>query len=138
MTAKAPYSSEPNAYVESRFGSLFALTRVAISQKGLPNNFLSLACLDVIEKANFMPIKRQDGSFKALNQKLPCIRLQPKKNLPFGHIGYIVDNKPSKKKLKDRALKARYLKTKKTGQYLVLIISPDNSRLIRVEEFLVV
>lgn len=84
-----------------------------------------------------MPIKRQDGSFKALNQDFPCTRLHEKEFLPFEQIGYVVDKKPAKKKLEDLALKERYLRTTQSGQYFILIVSKYKTRSIRVEDFLV-
>lgn len=50
-------------------------------------------------------------------------------------MGYIVDTTPTKRKIDDRELKARFLRTTQDGQYLVLVVKSMKSRLIRSTEF---
>lgn len=108
----ASHSSEQNSFVERRFGSFFEATRAALTESELPQNYWSLAFLDAIEKSDFIPIKRLDGKFKAPNDILPCTKMNGRDFLPFGQQGqgYVVETRPLKKKLQERALKARYLR----------------------------
>lgn len=130
------HSSEQNAYVERQFGSLFAATRAALASSELSKKYWSLACLYTIYKGNFIPIKRNDGKFKAPQESIKLRTLKPDIFLPFGKEGLVIDATPMKKKLLDLALKARYLKCTQPGQYLVLLKDTDRTRLIRMEEFL--
>ena len=61
VSSTAPHSSQQNALVERRFGVIFAATRTALAASGLSKTFWSVACLDAIDKSNFLPIRRGNG-----------------------------------------------------------------------------
>lgn len=102
---------------------------------GLPKEYWSLACLDAIYKANFMPIKRQSGKWIAPSSAIPGEGINASFFLPFGQEGYVLDNIPNKKKLSNRVLKARYMRATFQHQYHVLVSSNSTTRLIRQDEF---
>ena len=56
ISSSAPNSSQQNAIVERRFGIIFAATRTALAASGLSKKYWSGACLDAIDKANFLPV----------------------------------------------------------------------------------
>lgn len=102
----------------------------------MPKEYWSLACLDAIDKANFMPIKRTSGKWIGPNSAIPGEDINASSFLPFGQEGYVLDNTLKKKKHADRPLKARYLRATSQHQYLVLVSSNNTTRLIRQEELL--
>ena len=136
VSSTSPHSSQQNALVEQRFQTIFAATRAALSASGLPKKFWSIACLDAIDKGNFLPIKRSSGHTASPNACIPGEPHSAKHLLPFGQSGYIVDTTPHKKKLEDRALRARYVRSISETQYLVLLPDSGKTRLIRNCEFL--
>eukprot|EP00173_Palmaria_palmata_P004371 Plantae.Rhodophyta-Palmaria_palmata.ctg5793.p1 GENE.Plantae.Rhodophyta-Palmaria_palmata.ctg5793~~Plantae.Rhodophyta-Palmaria_palmata.ctg5793.p1 ORF type:complete len:141 (+),score=5.70 Plantae.Rhodophyta-Palmaria_palmata.ctg5793:240-662(+) len=71
VSSTALHSSEQNAFVERRFGSLFAATKAALTASGMPQKYWSLTCLDAIDKSNFFPVKRSNGISKVPNDILP-------------------------------------------------------------------
>lgn len=134
VTSTASNSLEQNGFFKTRFGTLFAATRAAILESGLPKTLWSAAYLDAIEKANWIPVKQTDGSYKSTNSKIPGKETSTRAFLPFGKHGYVVNTTSRKKKLDDRALKARYLRSTQSGQHLVLIDVTNKTRLIRQED----
>lgn len=71
ITSTAPNTSQINAIVERSFGTVFAEIRVALASSELPKQFWSLACLDAIDKPNFLPVKRSNGDFVSPNSGVP-------------------------------------------------------------------
>lgn len=108
--------------MERRFGTLLAATRTALIRSRLPKSFWSTACLCAIDEEKIMSIKHKDGKVKAPNNIMPGVKTKVDNFIPFGQIGYIVDTTSAKRKLHNRALKARYLRKTQDDQYLVLVV----------------
>lgn len=49
--------------------------------------------------------------------------------------GFVEHTTPIKRKFDDRALKVRYIRTTQDGQFLMLVVKPMKTRLIRTTEF---
>lgn len=122
--------------MEHRFGTIFAATRTSLAAGGLSKNLLSVAYLDAIDKSKFLPIKRNDGGTTIPNSEIKGEPQSAKHLLPFGKHGFVIDTTPKKKKLEDRAPKARYLRAISETQYLVLIPENGTTRLVRSCEFM--
>lgn len=83
ITSTAPQTSQQNAHVERRFGSLFASIRASLKESGIPKSLWSSACLDAIDKANYLPLRRHEGHFKSPVSILPKQSYNPEGFLPF-------------------------------------------------------
>lgn len=83
-----------------------------------------------------MSIKKADGNHKAPNKAIPDMNMKADDLLPFGQERVIKETTSHKKKVQDRALKARYQRKTQAGQYLALLSNIGKHRLIRMEEFM--
>ena len=143
-TKTAPGSSQANAIVERRFESIFAAARSALKAAPPPLNgkgYWSLAALDAIDKANYLPFKRQGNivpSPHTAMQLHDCDTDElkgPQAFLPFGQPGFIVDTMKFKKKLQDRAVPANYVRCLSKDTYQVYRRDKRNITTIRQSEF---
>lgn len=138
-------SSQQNALVELLFGTVFeacfelasclATARVVLKSSGLHQKVLSLACLDAIDKVNFLPLKRANGDFFSPNSAVPGQPTSPGHFPPFGQNRFVLGTTLNKSKLQDRVLKARYLRSSAAKQDLLWFPENGTKRLIRSEEF---
>lgn len=143
-TFTAPASSQSNAIVERRFESLFAAARAALAAAPPPLNkaaWWSSACLDAMDKANYLPYKQGNELRPSphTTMKLHGYDVDlldgPRAFLPFGQAGFIVNTDKLKKKLEHRAIPANYLRCAAKDTYKVFRQDKKSITTVRHDEF---
>lgn len=141
----SPYSSASNAFVERRMGFIFAVAKVAL--KAVPPStkqepVMVLSGSYVIEKENFLPIKRE-GTFTASPHTALLLhghrvddKEDPKRFLPNGQKGRIVNTAQHKRKLEARAAPAHYLHCVNIYNYHVHRRDAQKITTIKTRDFL--
>lgn len=109
ITSTSPNSSQQNSIAERIFGTLFAATRTALETSGIPRKLWSIACSDAIDEADLLHIQGRSGFSASPNSQIAGKPKSAKHLLPFGQLGFMLESTTNKRKLDDRALKARYL-----------------------------
>lgn len=120
ITSTSTNSSQQNSIRERRFGTIFAAARTALAASGLSRKVWSLACLDAIDKANFIPVQSRSGKSTSPNEGIKGEPQSEGHLLPFDQHGFVVDTILKKTKLEDRALRVRYLRATSETQYRVV------------------
>ena len=104
--------------MERRFESVFASARAALNAAPAPLNarkYWSLAALDAIDKANYLPLRRNGEVVPSPHTSMQLHGCEtdelegPHGFLPYGQPGFIVDTMKFKKKLQQRAVPANYI-----------------------------
>lgn len=100
ICSTAPNSSQKNPIVERRLGTIFEETRAALAASGPSRKFWSVACLDAVDKSNYLPggISNQKGQRPIKDSKLRdhWRTSTSRGSLAFGQHGYILDTTPKK------------------------------------------